>query len=83
MCPKKGQVPFLRASFPVPVYQEQSASNNPDAKETYLGVANSRSPHHKPTSVTSIKKKEILFDKVNIADQLHFITVNSNEGDDI
>ena len=43
MCPKKGQVPFLRASIPVPVYQKQSASNNPDAKETYLGVANFRS----------------------------------------
>ena len=46
MCPNKGQIPFLRASFPVPVYQKQSASNNPDAEETYLGVANLRSPHH-------------------------------------
>ena len=36
-------MPFLRASFPVPVYQKQSASNNTDAKETYLGVANFRS----------------------------------------
>ena len=45
MCPNKGQVPFLRASFPVPVYQKQSASNNPDTKETYVGLANSRSPH--------------------------------------
>ena len=44
MCPNEGQIPFLRASFPVPVYQNQSASNNPDAKEAYLGVANSRSP---------------------------------------
>ena len=44
MCPKEGQVPFLRAFFPVPVYQKQSASNSPDAKETYLGVAISRSP---------------------------------------
>ena len=46
MCPNKGQVPLLRASFPVPVYQKQSASNNPDAKETYLGVVNSRSPQN-------------------------------------
>ena len=45
MCANKGQVPFLGASFPVPVYQKQSASNNPDAKETYLVVAISRSPH--------------------------------------
>ena len=48
MCPKEGQIPFLRAYFPVPVYQKQSASDNPDAKETYLGVANFRSPHCLP-----------------------------------
>ena len=41
---KGKQVPLLRDCFPVPVYQKQSASNNPDVKETYLGVANSRSP---------------------------------------
>ncbi len=52
MCPNKGQVPFLRASFPVPVYQKQSASNNPDAKETYLGVANSSPPHKDPINLT-------------------------------
>ena len=51
MSPNKGQA----SSTPVPVYQKQSASNNPHAKETYLGVATS-SPH----TIISVKGKAVL-----------------------